>query len=31
MKTENKGRRIRLILMEDPYPLEPGTEGVVQF
>lgn len=31
MKTENKGRRIRLILMEDPYPLEPVTEGVVQF
>jgi hypothetical protein len=31
MKTDNKGKRIRLIKMNDPYPVDPGTDGTVEF
>ena len=27
--TELIGRRIKMIFMEDPHPITPGTEGVI--
>ena len=27
--TELIGRRIKMIKMDDPYPIPPGTEGVI--
>jgi RNase P/RNase MRP subunit p29 len=28
--TELIGKRIRMIKMDDPYPITPGTEGVIR-